>query len=249
MRADGVRRTRLVPDRSNGWSSPSALAGLRSDSRNLGPRDTDDPIPTRFRLDARHRAGRLCPVTSRAPSPAAAAARMQQFRAAPVPSLCATYLAAGTSLEDRLRLEAELARRGTASCEGAAIGRQSAALLGTPRWARTGGGGASGALAPGQDRDCADLPGSAAAQVFFLAAGGPARDPHDLDRDGDGLACEWGPEARRLSVQPAASPRRAARASATSTAPRPSSGRTCFTGPRGGTYTITASGNRNCDGC
>ena len=199
------------------------------------------PAPATLVLIAAAALGACAPATVEAPSPAVAAARMQQFRAASVPRLCATYLAAGTSLEDRLRVEAELARRGTASCEGAAIGRQSAALLGTPRWARTGGGGASGALAPGQDRDCADFPSSAAAQVFFLAAGGPARDPHDLDRDGDGLACEWGVEARRLSVQPVASLRRAA--------PRPSSGRTCYTGPRGGTYTITASGNRNYDGC
>lgn len=33
----------------------------------------------------------------------------------------------------------------------------------------------------------------------------------------------------------------------TQTAPR--SGQTCFTGPRGGTYTITASGRKNYGGC
>ena len=172
---------------------------------------------------------------------------MQQFAAAPTASLCATYLAPGTSLEDRLRFEAELARRGTQSCEGAAIGRQSAALLGTPRWARTDRR-ASAALPVEQDRDCADFPGSAAAQVFFLSAGGPARDPHDLDRDGDGLACEWGVEAGQLAARPVALVRPAAPVRAAA-APRPSSGRTCYTGPRGGTYTITASGNRNYGGC
>lgn len=30
----------------------------------------------------------------------------------------------------------------------------------------------------------------AEAQAFFIAAGGPARDPHRLDGDHDGIACE-----------------------------------------------------------
>ena len=42
----------------------------------------------------------------------------------------------------------------------------------------------------GPDRDCADFATQAEAQCFFIAAGGPARDPHDLDRDGNGVACE-----------------------------------------------------------
>jgi len=33
------------------------------------------------------------------------------------------------------------------------------------------------------------------------------------------------------------------------TAPRATSGQTCYTGPRGGTYTITASGRKNYSGC
>jgi hypothetical protein len=38
------------------------------------------------------------------------------------------------------------------------------------------------------------------AQRFFLANGGPARDPHGLDPDGDGFACGWDPEPfRRLA--------------------------------------------------
>lgn len=40
------------------------------------------------------------------------------------------------------------------------------------------------------DRDCADFATQAEAQAFFLAAGGPARDPHRLDGDDDGIACE-----------------------------------------------------------
>jgi endonuclease YncB( thermonuclease family) len=40
------------------------------------------------------------------------------------------------------------------------------------------------------DRDCADFATQAEAQAFYLAAGGPAADPHQLDAEGDGLACE-----------------------------------------------------------
>ncbi len=40
------------------------------------------------------------------------------------------------------------------------------------------------------DRDCGDFGSQAEAQRFFLANGGPASDPHKLDRDNDGLACE-----------------------------------------------------------
>jgi endonuclease YncB( thermonuclease family) len=40
------------------------------------------------------------------------------------------------------------------------------------------------------DRDCSDFDTQAEAQAFFEAQGGPARDPHRLDSDGDGRACE-----------------------------------------------------------
>lgn len=42
----------------------------------------------------------------------------------------------------------------------------------------------------GPDRDCSDFPTQADAQRFFIAAGGPQRDPHKLDNDHDGVACE-----------------------------------------------------------
>jgi hypothetical protein len=42
----------------------------------------------------------------------------------------------------------------------------------------------------GPDRDCADFDTQEEAQEFFLAAGGPERDPHGLDGDNDGIACE-----------------------------------------------------------
>jgi len=43
------------------------------------------------------------------------------------------------------------------------------------------------------DRDCGDFASQRAAQIFFLQAGGPQRDPHRLDSDGDGIACETNP--------------------------------------------------------
>jgi len=42
----------------------------------------------------------------------------------------------------------------------------------------------------GRDRDCADFATHAEAQAFYEAAGGPERDPHRLDSDRNGLACE-----------------------------------------------------------
>lgn len=42
----------------------------------------------------------------------------------------------------------------------------------------------------GPDRDCSDFATWEEAQAFFLAAGGPERDPHRLDSDRDGIACE-----------------------------------------------------------
>jgi hypothetical protein len=41
------------------------------------------------------------------------------------------------------------------------------------------------------DRDCGDFASQASAQHFFLDAGGG--DPHRLDDDGDGVACESNP--------------------------------------------------------
>ena len=40
------------------------------------------------------------------------------------------------------------------------------------------------------DRDCSDFPNQRAAQSYFIAKGGPGRDPDHLDSDGDGTACE-----------------------------------------------------------
>ena len=42
----------------------------------------------------------------------------------------------------------------------------------------------------GPDRNCGDFKTHDEAQEFFIAAGGPDSDPHGLDRDHDGIACE-----------------------------------------------------------
>ncbi len=94
------------------------------------------------------------------------------------------------------------------------------------------------------DVDCADFSTSAAAQRYFLSRGGPGSDPDDLDRDGDGLACDWGTDPARTTPRRATPPRQAFDAPAPQAA-----GSRCYTGPRGGTYTITSGGNKNYDGC
>jgi endonuclease YncB( thermonuclease family) len=43
------------------------------------------------------------------------------------------------------------------------------------------------------DRDCSSFSTQKAAQTFFLENGGPRYDPHRLDSDGDGIACESNP--------------------------------------------------------
>ena len=40
------------------------------------------------------------------------------------------------------------------------------------------------------DRNCEDFTTQAEAQAFFLSEGGPNYDPHGLDADSDGVACE-----------------------------------------------------------
>jgi hypothetical protein len=43
------------------------------------------------------------------------------------------------------------------------------------------------------DHDCPDFATQEDAQLFYIANGGSEDDPHDLDRDGDGMACDWNP--------------------------------------------------------
>jgi len=42
----------------------------------------------------------------------------------------------------------------------------------------------------GVDKNCSDFTTQAQAQAFFVEAGGPDNDPHGLDEDNDGIACE-----------------------------------------------------------
>ncbi len=41
-----------------------------------------------------------------------------------------------------------------------------------------------------EDKDCKDFLTHAEAQAFFIKNGGPKHDPHRLDKDKDGIACE-----------------------------------------------------------
>jgi competence protein ComEC len=49
----------------------------------------------------------------------------------------------------------------------------------------------------GRDQDCSAFRTQEEAQAFFLAAGGPERDPHRLDGDNDGIACESLPREKK----------------------------------------------------
>jgi len=46
------------------------------------------------------------------------------------------------------------------------------------------------APAPASDKDCSDFSTWKQAQRFYKNHGGPQRDPHRLDADHDGIACE-----------------------------------------------------------
>lgn len=46
------------------------------------------------------------------------------------------------------------------------------------------------ASAPAADKDCSDFSSWRAAQKFYKRHGGPRYDPHRLDADHDGIACE-----------------------------------------------------------
>jgi len=48
---------------------------------------------------------------------------------------------------------------------------------------------------PFVDRDCSDFDTQPEAQAFFIAEGGPEEDPHGLDADGNGIACESLPDS------------------------------------------------------
>jgi|GEM_PF-1884324 len=170
-----------------------------------------------------------------APSQNRASSQLQALSSA---SLWTKQATTGSALELAM-VEAELGARGEVSFGRWYLGQRTAGAFGTKRYQRT-----SRISSTNDVMNCSDFSNSAEAQRYFLASGGPLSDAHNLDGDGDGLACEWGKKIaatkKRYSYK-APAPRRA------TTARRSSSG--CYTGPRGGRYTITASGRKNYGGC
>lgn len=137
-------------------------------------------------------------------------------------------------------IEAELGRRGETSFGSDYLGKQTRSAYGKSLYSRS--------AAVTDLKNCSDFSSAASAQQYFLANGGPLRDPSGLDRDGDGLACEWGTKLRQISSSFVAKQR------ARTSTYRPRSSRRsyssgCYVGPRGGTYTITSSGRKNYGGC
>jgi hypothetical protein len=164
-------------------------------------------------------------------------AQVQALSTRSTSALCSNHaLASGADL---LAIEAELGARGTLQCNTAYggtsyVGARTAATVGKALYAR--GIGANAAPAPRDDKNCSDFISAGEAQRFFLANGGPHRDPHGLDGDGDGNACEWGKALKASAAKYKPKPVRYA-------APRRSSP-TCHTGPRGGRYYYSASGRK-----
>ncbi|WP_366524517.1 excalibur calcium-binding domain-containing protein [uncultured Tateyamaria sp.] len=133
-------------------------------------------------------------------------------------------------------VEAELSSRGETRFGSSYIGQRTASAYGKALYSRVAPASSSSDL-----KNCSDFSSSWQAQRYFLDNGGPVSDPNNLDRDGDGLACEWGATVRS-SVRKATAVRTPVR-----TRPRYTS--RCYVGPRGGTYTISASGRKNYGGC
>ena len=175
-----------------------------------------------------------CGLTPATQSPEVLSARVA---AASQIGLCREYRNPSTTPRGKLMIEAELAVRGIKQCLGVNYGRSSAAALGQELYSRVAN---PSNPTPQNLKNCSDFSNGAAAQKFFLSVGGPLNDPNDLDRDGDGLACEYGHQIRRIASYRPPSIRISRPRSADST---------CYTGPRGGTYTITSGGNRNYNGC
>ncbi len=89
-----------------------------------------------------------------------------------------------------LKIEAELVSRGLTQSpfRNAFTGLRTSSSVGRSAYSR-----AEDIIS---DRDCRDFASPAEAQKFFLQGGGPTRDPHGLDSDGDGNACGWGNKLR-----------------------------------------------------
>lgn len=145
-------------------------------------------------------------------------------------------LTRATDTKTIMEIEAELGARGLSQSAlgDEYIGRRTSGTIGRAIYHRT--------EPVIDDRNCSDFANSGQAQRFFLSAGGPVRDPHGLDRDGDGNACEWGTTLRSSVARHREYVAQQARAARAARAPHSAS--PCYVGPRGGRYTITASGNK-----
>ena len=159
--------------------------------------------------------------------------RTQAYAAATTGQLWATQAATSDPLA-LLMVEAELGSRGEFQNGSSYLGSRTASTVGSYQYGRS-------APVTG-DKNCADFVTPGGAQRFFLSVGGPTDDPHGLDRDGDGNACEWGTKLREVASARAARPAPVVRPAAYHES-------RCYTGPRGGTYTITAGGYKDYDGC
>ena len=77
-------------------------------------------------------------------------------------------------------------------------------------------------VTPLPDYNCSDFDTWQEAQDFFLSEGGPEKDPHNLDRNADGVVCESLPGAPGPVTTPTATPITTATPTTTSTAvPKP----------------------------
>lgn len=136
-------------------------------------------------------------------------------------------------------VEAELGSRGETSNGIWYLGQKTASAYGNKLYQRTTTGGTTS-----DQKNCSDFASSAEAQKYFLASGGPVSDPNRLDGDGDGLACDWGKQIttakKRFAPKPTVTPRATSAYRSTSR---------CYTGARGGRYTITSSGRKNYGSC
>lgn len=79
-----------------------------------------------------------------------------------------------SSAEDLAAIEAVLVSRGETTSGTSYIGSRSANAVGRTRYARAD-------VSLEDTRNCSDFSSAVAAQTFFLEAGGPAKDPHNLD--------------------------------------------------------------------
>lgn len=152
-------------------------------------------------------------------------------------ALCTTHgSATGMQL---LAIEAELGARGVMQCAStygtsSYLGEKTSGTVGRKLYTRD-----AGASGHSDDKDCSDFASAGEAQRFFIANGGPHRDPYSLDGDGDGNACEWGKTLKSSVIKYKPRPK-----AASYSAPRRSSSRICYTGSRGGRYYYSAGGSK-----